>query len=291
MEKSAIEQIQASQVVQKVADQLAAANLGVPHIAVHKDVELKNVEAHLPGPTRIRGRLETAIIADYCEYCIDRQELQGDQAQLFFDDGELKAKAFFNLGNEAKPGHGDDTAVLSLRKTGDYRKLLTLDDCHFSQTQFAEFLEEWRESLALYPDFPAWQAKDVTPNPAAVADVRKVTVQERRESTSSEQQRLSARSSMEELEVTGKDIPGIIDFTCEPYYGLAVRTFTVRVSMVIRRDEVTFVTRLIQHEKHVDEMRVELMGKVGEELGGLIGDGDMPLFKLATGDFTPSGRR
>lgn len=291
MDKSAIEQIQGPQTTACVADQLKAANLGIPHIAVHKDVELRSVEKYLPGPTRVRGNLETAIIHDFCEYCIDRQELQKDQTQLFFADGDLKAKAFFNLGNALQPGHGDDTAVLSLRKTGDYRRLLQLDGERFSQTEFAEFLEEWRESLGLYPDFTSWQNKDATPNPAAVADVRKVTVEERRETTSSEQQRLSARSSMEELEVTGKDIPGIIEFTCEPYYGLEVRTFIVRVSMVIRRDEVSFTTRLIQHDKAVDEMRVELMGMVQDDLGGLVGNDDMPLFKLATGEFTPSGRR
>lgn len=291
MDREALLLIQSSEITRGIAKQLVDANLGIPHIAKHKDVELVNMEAYLPGPTRVRGQLVSAIIADYCEYCIDRQQLQGDQAQIFFADDELMAEAFFNLGTDVKPGHGDDRAMLKLRKTGDYRKLLQLDGAQFSQSEFAEFLEEWRESLALYPDFTSWQSKDTTPAPAAIADVRKVTVKEHREATSSEQQRLSARSSMEELEVTGQHLPGIIEFTCEPYYGLDVRTFTVRVSLVIRRDEVTFRTRLIQHEKAVDEMREELMGKVHEHLGALTDNESKPLFKLATGDFSPGSRR
>ncbi|MDR0069327.1 DUF2303 family protein, partial [Acinetobacter sp. 11520] len=63
--------------------------------------------------------------------------------------GTLKAEAFFNIGNEADPGHADDTAVLVLDKKPEFIAFEKADTCRYNQEDLIDLLDDWAEFVTL----------------------------------------------------------------------------------------------------------------------------------------------
>jgi hypothetical protein len=57
----------------------------------------------------------------------------------------MTARSVFNIGTLDNPGHADNVASITLKKTAPFRALLQIDGRRLKQKQIAEWLEDWSD--------------------------------------------------------------------------------------------------------------------------------------------------
>lgn len=263
------------------AEAIASANRALTDqmeslVALPEEYKLHDLEPYLTYRRRQRGLMVTSSLKDFAAYC----EAQADTgASVFVDADSMTATAVLNLGSPDEPGHADNRARLELRKTAAYLALLhhTQAARALSQAVAAEFLEDWADLVECYTEDGA-----STKNTYAVAAIRKLTIEAMRKLESSEQSLSASRSAFESVQATSAaPIPTAIHFRCEPYRGLAQRTFVLRLGVQTGGDKPSIVLRVIKAEQHAEEMAQELADLVRGELGDTT--------QVALGTYNPKG--
>lgn len=248
------------------AEAISAANAALPTngeaaIALPESFKVHDLEHYLPTRRRLRGSMTTPTLADFASYTIDNKEAG---ATVFVNPDAMKAVAVLNLGTPASPGHGDNRAVLAPPKTAAFSALLSIaSGSQRRQTDVAEYLEDWAPLIRSENE----AGEDIAVKHAAAA-VRKITIEGTRRQESSEQQLSAARSTFEQVKATGTDhLPVLIDVTCEPYLGLAARTFRLRLG-IVTGDKPALVLRIVKREQHDEDVAQEMAQLVRGALTG-----------------------
>lgn len=267
MDKSALEHLEniltADATVERVATETNGSVVPLPC-----NVELNDLESYMPQRRRFRGRMNTHLIEQFCQFTNQTARMAGTRngahfkSPCFIDAERMTATAFFNLGDVHEPGHGDHTATVSLTKTQPYTELLQINGQTLSQKTLAEWMEDWREYLEAIDS-------EGTPLPlmASIAAIRRVTISAKSESTSEQQNFGTRQSSMAEVEAKNKDtLPAFLNFTTEAFHGLDSHTFTLRVSLLTGGDSPKFSVRLVRLESALEEMAVEFRERLEEGL-------------------------
>lgn len=264
----ALTQAEATTAANKAVD---AAELSLAHVfAMPHDFGIHDLEPYLPERRRARGTMTTSVIADFATYTkanADETEDGLKAASVFVDKDAMKATAVLNLGKPQAPGHADNTAVVLLEKTAAYEALLAIANGQpRKQSDVAEFLEDWAHDIVCRVD------GELLPTGQAVAAVRTITIEQARKTNSNEQQLGAERSAFESVQASSEfKLPTYIDFRAEIYRGLAVRTMTLRLS-IITGDKPLIVLRIIKLQEHQEDMAAEFAGLVREAL-----DGELPV--------------
>ncbi len=241
--------------------QTVAPTNGEAAIALPESFKVHDLEHYLPTRRRLRGSMTTPTLADFASYTIDNKEAG---ATVFVNPDAMKAVAVLNLGTPASPGHGDNRAVLAPPKTAAFSALLSIaSGSQRRQTDVAEYLEDWAPLIHCEND-----AGDDVPVKLAVAAVRKLTIEGTKRLETSEQSLSASRSAFEQVRATAVDtLPVFIDVTCEPYQGLADRTFLLRLG-IVTGDKPALVLRVVMREQHDEEMAQEMAKMVRGALTG-----------------------
>jgi uncharacterized protein YfdQ (DUF2303 family) len=233
----------------------------VPVTALPADVKIHNLEHLQAFRSRFRGTLFTHSLRDFADYTISRN---GAEAQGFVNQDDMSCKVFFNLGDEITPGHADDVAVLKLKPTAAYKALQEIAGKKLSQRDLAEWIEDWHLSLAA-----SKEGGSNMPISAAVASVRNITIEARSSATSSEHNFGAARSAMDSIEAASTESRiEALHFSLIPYEGLAVRIFTLKLSILTGDDKPTLKLRWASEEQQVEEIAQEFKSTLAKEVGG-----------------------
>ena len=205
--------------------------------------------------------MTTPTPADFASYALDNKE---GGATVFVNPHAMQAVAVLNLGTPASPGHGDNRAVLAPPKTAAFSALLSIaSGSQRRRTDVAEYLEDWAPLIRCEND-----AGDDVPVKLAAAAVRKLTIEGTKRLETSEQSLSASRSAFEQVRATAVDtLPVFINVTCEPYQGLADRTFRLRLG-IVTGDKPALVLRVAKREQHDEEMAQELAQLVRGALTG-----------------------
>lgn len=255
MDQSAIQQIQASVVVESLNATLNEHALDRPVVATPDDFKLNDLECYMRGRVRYRGKMNTAAIDAFVAFS---KEHDTDGARCFVDAAGMDAKAFFNLGTEDEPGHADFTAYVKLEKTAEFKALLEIDGKKLTQKTLAEWLEDWQEYVQPYNG--EGEAVDIV---KAIAAVRRIEINASRKEDHDEQQFRASRSALESVEArSDHGMPAGFRFTCIPYQGLEKRSFEVRLSILTGDDKPVLVTRIRRLEQQQENMGNEFMEKL-----------------------------
>ncbi len=260
----AIQEISRAQAITAASAAVGSAALGANGhdvVALPEQFKLHDLEQYLPTRRRLRGSMTTPTLADFASYTIDNKEAG---ATVFVNPDAMKAVAVLNLGTPASPGHGDNRAVLAPPKTAAFSALLSIaSGSQRRQTDVAEYLEDWAPLIRSENE----AGEDIAVKHAAAA-VRKITIEGTRRQESSEQQLSAARSTFEQVKATGTDhLPVLIDVTCEPYLGLAARTFRLRLG-IVTGDKPALVLRIVKREQHDEDVAQEMAQLVRGALTG-----------------------
>ncbi|WP_145538468.1 YfdQ family protein [Yersinia alsatica] len=236
----------ASLVEKKLAD-TDCDTIALPASVAVKSLEQFNLERY-----RFRGSMETSNIDEYVKYS---SGYAGEGVRCFIDADEMRAQTIFNIGTLSNPGHADNTASLSLKKTAPFRELLNIDGRKQAQKELAEWLEDYREFLL------AFDADGVVLDiKKAVGAVRRITIEQTSSADHEDQDFSAKRSVMESVEAKSKDVmPAAFEFKCIPYEGLGERRFKLRYSILTGGNVPVLVLRIVQLEAEEEKIAVEFL--------------------------------
>ncbi|NUH52663.1 DUF2303 family protein [Citrobacter portucalensis] len=172
----------------------------------------------------------------------------------------MSARSVFNIGTLDQPGHADNVAGITLKKTAPFRALLDVNGDRLNQKQIAEWLEDWSDFLTAFDV----SGETMTIAQAAQA-VRRVTIQQSSQAVHEEGDFSGKKSLMQSVEASSKEVmPVAFEFKCVPYEGLGERRFNLRNSL-LKSGEPCFILRIVQLEAQeeaiANEFRDLLIGK------------------------------
>lgn len=219
--------------------------------------------------SRFRGKFATTVLADYIQYV---KEQGGGPS--FIDHKAGAATTFFNLGTKEQPGHGDWVARLMLEPTAGYAAILKQNGQRVPQRALVEWVEDWSPSLSAIS-----KTGEVTGIAPALAALRELKIQQKRETTHSDRDLGATRTALEDIEASSEaGIPSHIVFSVEPYAGFQARQFQMRVS-IITGDHPAIVLRLVGQEA--------MQESIAQEFKDLLRAGIGDAASLTIGEFTP----
>lgn len=255
--KEAIQELAQSQAINAANTAVMAGGVA----ALPEEYKLHDLEQYNRCRRRARGTMTTSAVGDFAAYAERHRDEDG--AAVFIDQKAMSAVAVLNLGTPETPGHCDDKAVLKPERTAAYMALQAACGTVHGQAKLAEFLEDW------HPNILCVDAEGLEiPTPRAVAAVRKITIEGLRKAESEVAQLSESRSTLEQVKASSTEpIPARIRFTTIPYHGLAERQFFMRLAIHASDKAPTLALKLINGEKHDEEMAQELASLVREAIG------------------------
>ena len=186
--------------------------------------------------------MTTTSIPDFVRYAAGYAN-EAEPARCFIDADNMTARSVFNIGTLANPGHADNVASITLKKTAPFRALLQVNGDRLGQKEIAEWLEDWADFLSAF---------DADGNVLSIAQaagaVRRVNIKQVSEAAHEDEDFGGRKSLMQSVEASSKDVmPVAFEFKCVPYEGLGERRFSLRNSL-LKSGEPVFVLRIVQLE-------------------------------------------
>lgn len=264
-DKDAINEIQAAHATNEVRVALSDA-MASEHATVFapSDFTRHDLEKLQPNRRRARGAMNTSDIEAFATYSEEHAEAG---ATVFIDADAMSARAVLNLGTSEEPGHADNVGVLKLKQTAAYTALLaTANGRQLSQQSAAEFLEDWAEEVECFGE-----SSGALNHGAAVAALRKLTIDTARKVESTVGQLSASLSAMEQVKASSDNpVPTTIYFQCVPFHGLASRLFVLRLAIHTAGDKPMLSLRIKNLEGHQEQMAKEFAENVREAIPGEI---------------------
>lgn len=258
-DKEAIIELTKAEATAQARETVEQALTGDCAAALPNDFKIHDLEKFMPTRRRARGTMETYSVNSFARYVEDHRQ---DGATVFIDQDSMAAVAILNLGTPTDPGHADQCAKITAKRTAAYKALQAIVNAPRSQQSIAEFFEDWSCNFEFFRDDLKMTA------PKAIAAVRKLTIEALRKLETEENQLSASRSTFESVKATsGEDpIPSKIYFTCQPFSGLESRMFVLRLSIQTTGDKPAIVLRVVNQEQHDEEMADELAELVKEAI-------------------------
>ncbi len=242
MDKSAIDQIQQSQTAQAVQTAINAQLLSTPVVVVPEKFSVESMERHLANRVRARGQMVTSVVDEFVGYVDSRGQ---DDMRCFINEDAMSATNVFNFGNDAAPGHCDDLAVLTLKKTAEYKALDAMDGERKNQQKMAEFLEDWAPNITFISE-----GGEVLSPAKAIAAVRRITINASAKAETEASNFRSEQSTFESISVDSSNgLPAEIHFVAPAYIGLQPFRFECRLSCITGEKDPVLVLRIKRSEQ------------------------------------------
>ena len=233
-------------------------------VFVPDNFERHDLERLLPNRRRARGAMNTSDIEAFATYSEAHAETG---ATVFIDADAMSARAVLNLGDADQPGHADNVSVLKLKSRAAYNALLAIGNGRqISQQAAAEFLEDWAEEVECFGE-----SSGALNHGAAVAALRKLTIDTARKVESTVGQLSASLSAMEQVKASSENpVPTTIYFTCVPFHGLKQTLFVLRLAIHTAGDKPTLSLRIKNLEGHQEQMAKEFAENVRDAIPGEI---------------------
>ncbi|WHP32813.1 DUF2303 family protein [Trabulsiella odontotermitis] len=225
--------------------------LPCPTATLPEGVTVESLERFNLVRFRFRGAMTTSHIDDFVRYSVG-YSTEIMPSRCFIDADNMTARSVFNIGDLTSPGHADNVAALTLKKTSPYVAVLDVDGRRMGQKEIAEWLEDWSEFLT------AFDAEgNVMPISQAAQAVRRVNIKQIQESSHEDENFAGKQSLMQSVEASSRDVmPVAFEFKFNPYEGLNERRFSLRNSL-LKGDSPVFVLRIVQLEAQQEDMALE----------------------------------
>lgn len=231
---------------------------------VPESFQLHSTERFNPQRDRFRGQHTTSSIESFSEYVKFRNPQEDVNLQTFIDtDDGLRAKTFFNLGDEIDPGHGDDTAILSLERKAEFHKALQVNGRRLDQQQLIDFVDDWAEFLEAHNESGQIDLDK------AIRALRKVKITKGSELDSQVRDFGHQVSAMEKLEATGVDenLPHFFLLNTECFHGLNLRQVKLSLRISANNDSAPgFILRVVGEEALTEALAAEFKDLLTEKL-------------------------
>ncbi len=229
-------------------------------VALPDDFNMHDLEPYMASRRRARGTMSTSVVEDFAAYVKQHGEFC---ATVFVNQDHMQAVGVLNLGNSEAPGHADNLATYKAKATAAYADVLRLTHGapKLTQQAVAEFMEDWSPIVSAFRDGALLEL------PKAIAAVRNITIENLRKLQNTEEQLSVSRSAFEQVKADSiEPLPTIIRVQTFPYLGFIARTFDMRLG-IVTEPKPQIVLRIVNVEKHAEEMANELAALVRQAIG------------------------
>lgn len=242
----------------------ATLNTPAPAVLVPDNFKVQSLEHLQDGRSRFRAAMSTHSIADFSTY-VERQVGEAPGAAGFVDQDAMSASVIFNLGTPDNPGHGDDTATLTLKPTAAYSALTAIVGKPLGQQALAEWLEDWA------PHLEAQEGDKALLLSTAINGIRRMSIKATSQRDSSVGDFTAARSAMDEIEAKSLEtLPTGFIFTAIPFEGLEAAAITLRLSVITGSDVPVLKLRWVGEETQREEFARQFKAALEAEVGGFV---------------------
>ena len=255
-DQEAIKQLQKADAIRAASE--AISNGAGAIVALPSDFELRDLERYLPAPRRATGVMRTGNLDHFARYVRERAR---DGAAVFAED--LTAAAVLNLGTREAPGHADDKAIFDVEYSVAWNEWRDVDGSRMTQQETAEFFEDWESDLV-------FSRGDVEiPAKQAIAAVRSVKVEQVKRGEHNVESLRASRSKLESIDVDPTEqLPTHVVMTLQPAEGFRFQSFTMRLAVSVRDDDVRLILRTIKSGEIKQSVEDEFIANVSDALGG-----------------------
>lgn len=231
---------------------------------VAEGTKLVNLERYQSSRDRFRGTLKTHSLGDFARY-VEQHPAECFAPAGFIDQDRMSCTVIFNLGTEVEAGHGDDTAILTLKPTAAYSAVQAVAGQKRSQQDLAEWLEDWAPHLQAYADNEPLNIVQ------AVAGIRKMTIKATSQRDSNVGDFSASRSAMDEIEARSQEtLPTRFEFKTAPFEGLQEATINLRLSVITGSDAPILKLRWVGEEAQRESFAHEFKAVLEREVGGFV---------------------
>lgn len=262
------------QAVQQIADLAIAAQGKMPvqvdagaSIAILPEgFKLHSTEKFNAQRDRYRGNYRTSALPSFAEYIEYRNNGADENVQTYIStERGLSAQTFLNLGDVIDPGHGDDTATLTLEKKAEFACVESLSGNRLHQQQLIDFVDDWADFLTVHNESGEVDLDK------AIRALRKVKITKGSELDSQVRDFGHQVSAMEKLEATGVDenLPHYFILNTECFHGLNPREVKLSLRISANNDEAPgFILRIVGEEALNEALAAEFKDILTDRLSG-----------------------
>ncbi len=236
----------------------------IPTIQAPESMTIRSLEAFGVAPVFHRAHFTTARLTDFNAYLA--KEANGPETAVFIDANAAGATAIVDMGTHDEPGWGRHTAKLAMTKTPEFAALESACKNPMDQRALITFLEDYGELIT--PAIRAAGAETVTNGTIAqaIAIIRKIEVNARKEGRHSEDDYARTAEGMESIEMKGRDGAQIVSlkFTCPPFEDTKLRDIEVRLLMNTEHGAPRLKLRIVA----LDAIKRAVQGEIEARIQG-----------------------
>lgn len=257
-----------AQAIEKLNELFAAASDINPN---HQSVafvpcggSLQSLEQFMEMPMRMRQSFSTARIPDFIGYVTGNKS---DTTTVYVKPDASCAVAIIDHGRPDYPEWGSHKATLALEKTRAFIALEALCAKPSSQQSFIDYLEDWaKDGVAEC----LINGEEVSAS-LAIAAIRKVEIKSSASTVHEKSDFSVSQSSVAQLDVRGaaEKMPTHIVLMSPIYTGTEQRDIYCRISITDDSGKPSFRLRIMQAEKHFEELSKEVESKLRTALEGV----------------------
>ncbi len=211
MDLSAIHSIRDMAVAQQANELLQNFRNIKPVIALPSDYKTIDLEKFIAKPTRFRGIFNTQLIDEFVSYI---NKAGSTSTGIFVNPEDASAQAIVDMGDNNNPEWGEHKAILALKKSPEFSRLLELAGKTLSQQDLIDFAEDWTAHIQFISDQD--ESLDFR---ASLNAIRRLTVSATQNNESVTGNFNASQSSLDAIEVkaAGAVLPFGFIYTCIPY--------------------------------------------------------------------------
>lgn len=229
---------------------------------IGEQFNLADLEKYGEHRRRFRGSFKTEGLEDFTTYVADRAQ---SGTPVFIDRDSMSASCILDIGTQAKPGHCEHRATLSLPKTPEFEAFHRVNGDTYDQDSVIELLEDWGHLMTF-----ANSAGEDLPYAKVLTAFRKVSIDDLTSVDSERQEHSSQASVMSKVSVKHADrLPATVTWNLPTYEGLQERELTMRLStLTAKADKPRFRLRAIALDAAEKEIAKEFAQHIQTDLTG-----------------------
>lgn len=246
-----------------VASAKITLNTDKPAVLMPGSFQVVDLEKFDKHRSRFRGTYSTSSLKDFADHVVNRDA--GATGFINADDADkLSCTVFYNIGDQAQPGHCDDIAVLTLKPTAAFKAVQGVVGKSMDQKTLSDWIQDWSLTLSATDV----DGKDLELR-KTIAAVRNIKIEAKASSDHSVGNMNAARSSMEQIEARSEhELPAYLIMSAIPFSGLQVRQLKLAVSVLTGGEKPALSLRWVGKEPQLEEINQEFKCVLSKEVGG-----------------------
>lgn len=200
-------------------------------IVANRNMQLFDLDKFADGNRRKTGRFTTHSVANFISFVKD--ETTPEHCKIFVDAEAMKATAFLNYGADGyAQGKLDYNAIIALKQTPVFAKLVQLHQHTMSQRDFIDFLTDYS------PVFEAINTKDEKISIGmAVHQLRQVKIDETKNTSNEVENFGETRSTFENVKARTADDNMPVAFVVNDACYQSLPKIDISLRLIIKSDD------------------------------------------------------